>query len=72
MKELTRNKLLAAWQYCDDEDKSTEFMIQFMMDNAKVDMDCVVNFMNKTPDEERVEWLKNIRAEAAIKNTETK
>jgi|ADurb_Gly_01_Slu_FD_contig_31_377119_length_334_multi_2_in_0_out_0_2 hypothetical protein len=61
MKELTRNKLLAAWQYCDDEDKSTEFMIQFMMDNAKVDMDCVVNFMNKTPDEERVEWLKNIK-----------
>ena len=70
MKELTRNKLLAAWQYCDDEDKSTEFMIQFMMDNAKVDMDCVVNFMNKTPDEERVEWLKNIKAEAAIKNTD--
>ena len=61
MKELTKNKLLAAWQYCDDEDKSTEFMIQFMMDNAKVDMDCVVNFMNKTPDEERVEWLKNIK-----------
>ena len=70
MKELTRNKLLAAWQYCDDEDKSTEFMIQFMMDNAKVDMDCVVNFMNETPDEERVEWLKNIKAEAAIKNTD--
>jgi mannitol/fructose-specific phosphotransferase system IIA component (Ntr-type) len=72
MKELTRNKLLAAWQYCDDEDKSTEFMIQFMMDNAKVDMDCVVNFIEKTTDEERVEWLKNIKAEAAIKNTETK
>jgi hypothetical protein len=70
MKKLTRNKLLAAWQYCDDEDKSTEFMIQFMMDNAKVDMDCVVNFMNKTPDEERVEWLKNIKAEAAIKSTD--
>ena len=70
MKELTKNKLLAAWQYCDDEDKSTEFMIQFMMDNAKVDMDCVVNFIEKTTDEERVEWLKNIKAEAAIKNTE--
>lgn len=61
MKELTRNKLLAAWQYCDDEDKSTEFMIQFMMDNTKVDMDCVVNFIEKTTDEERVEWLKNIK-----------
>ncbi len=71
MKELTKNKLLAAWQYCDDEDKSTEFMIQFMMDNAKVDMDCVVNFIEKTTDEERVEWLKNIKAEAAIKNTES-
>jgi len=70
MKELTKNKLLAAWQYCDDEDKSTEFMIQFMMDNAKVDMDCVVNFIEKTTDEERVEWLKNIKAEAAIKNTD--
>ena len=70
MKELTRNKLLAAWQYCDDEDKSTEFMIQFMMDNAKVDMDCVVNFIEKTTDKERDEWLKNIKAEAAIKNTE--
>ena len=70
MKELTRNKLLAAWQYCDDEDKSTEFMIQFMMDNAKVDMDCVVNFLKKTTDKERDEWLKNIKAEAAIKNTE--
>ena len=45
-------------------------MIQFMMDNAKVDMDCVVNFIEKTTDEERVEWLKNIKAEAAIKNTD--
>ena len=62
MKELTKNKLLAAWQYCDDEDKSREFMIQFMMDNAKVDMDCVVNFIEKTTDEERVEWLKNIKS----------
>ena len=62
MKELTKNKLLAAWQYCDGEDKSTEFMIQFMMDNAKVDMDCVVNFIEKTTDEERVEWLKNIKS----------
>ena len=70
MKELTRNKLLAAWQYCDDEDKSTEFMIQFMMDNAKVDMDCVINFLKKTTDKERDEWLKNIKSEAAIKNSE--
>ena len=60
MKEITKNRLLAAWQYCDDEDKSTEFMLQFMMDNAKVDMDCVVNFIENTTDEERTEWLKNL------------
>ena len=63
MKDITRNRLLAAWQYCDDEDKSTEFMLQFMMDNAKVDMDCVINFMEKTTDEERTEWLKNLQNE---------
>jgi hypothetical protein len=43
-----------------------------MMDNAKVDMDCVINFIKKTTDKERDEWLKNIKAEAAIKNTDTK
>jgi len=25
------------------------------------DMDCVVNFIEKTTDKERVEWLKNIK-----------
>lgn len=63
MKAITRNRLFAAWQYCDDEDKSTEFMLQFMMDNAKVDMDCVVNFIENTTDEERTEWLKNLENE---------
>ena len=65
MKVITRNRLLAAWQYCDDEDKSTEFMLQYMMDNAKVDMDCVINFIENTTNEERTEWLKNLEDEEA-------
>lgn len=53
MKIETKNKLLAAWQYCDDNDKSTEFMLQYMQDMAKVDLDCVINFIEKTTNAER-------------------
>ena len=53
MKIETRNKLLEAWAYCDEEDKSTEFMLEYMQDFASVDLDCVLNFIQKTRDEER-------------------
>ena len=59
MKAETKRKLLEAWQYCDDEDKSTEFMLQYMQDYAGVDLDCVINFLQKTTVEERVNWLKS-------------
>ncbi len=48
MKVETKNKLLEAWLYCDENDKSTEFMIQYMQDIANVDLDCVMNFITKT------------------------
>ena len=47
MKAETKAKLLEAWQYCDDNDKSTEFMLQYMQDVAGVDLDCVINFIKK-------------------------
>lgn len=47
MKKETREKLKAAQQYCDDNDKSTEFMLQYMQDAAKVDLDCVMNFLTQ-------------------------
>ena len=59
MKAITKNKLFEAWQYCDDNDKSTEYMLQYMQDYAGVDLDCVINFMQKTTDEERINWIKN-------------
>ena len=55
----TKSKLFEAWQYCDDNDKSTEFMLQYMQDFAGVDLDCVINFLQKTKDEERTNWIKN-------------
>jgi hypothetical protein len=58
MKAVTKEKLLTAWQYCDDEDKSTEFMLQYMQDFAGVDLDCVISFMQKTSDEDRIKFNK--------------
>ena len=47
VKEITKIKLREAQQFCDDEDKSTEFMLQYMQDYASVDLDCVLRFIEK-------------------------
>ena len=53
MKTLRRKKisdtkklmLETAQQYCDENDKSTEFMIQYMQDFAGVSFDTVISFL---------------------------
>ena len=45
MTESTKQKLKIAQEYCDENDKSTEFMLEFMQDYANVDLDCVMNFL---------------------------
>lgn len=45
MKQETRQKLQDAMEYCNAEDKSTEFMIQYMQDVAQVSHECVMNFL---------------------------
>lgn len=45
MKESTKQKLKIAQQYCDDNDKSTQFMLEYMQDFAGVDLDCVLNYL---------------------------
>ena len=47
MKKETKQKLKEAQDYCDEEDKSTEFMLQYMQDYAGVDLDCVMSFLQK-------------------------
>jgi hypothetical protein len=63
MKASTKEKLFEAWTYCDEHDKSTEFMLQYMQDFAGVNLDCVLNFIEKTTDEKRIAWIKNINHE---------
>ena len=45
MKYITKLKLAAVHQLCDVEDKSTEYMIQYMQDTCKVSHDCVMNYL---------------------------
>ena len=56
--EGQKQLLLDAWFWCDIEDKSTEFMLQYMSDVAEVDFDEVVDFVRETTDEERDEHFK--------------
>ena len=47
MKEKTKEMLRIAQQQCDDEDRSTEYMLQYMQDFAGVNLDCVLNFLRE-------------------------
>lgn len=46
MQYITKLKLATSHQWCDMEDKSTEFMIQFLQDSCNVDLDTVLSYMN--------------------------
>jgi hypothetical protein len=66
MKHMTKlklaavqHKLAAVQQWCDVEEKSTEFMIQFMQDACKVDHDCVMSYLT-LPGKERERLIKEV------------
>ena len=61
MKVETKNKLLEAWLYCYENDKSTEFMLQYMQDIANVDLDCVMNFITKTIAKEKRVYIVELK-----------
>ena len=50
MKQRTKELLKEAQAYCDGNDKSTEFMLQYMQDVANVDLDCVLNYLQNKSD----------------------
>lgn len=58
MKPKTKDLLFKSWAYCDKHDKSTEFMLQYMQDVAKVDLDCVLGFLINTTEQDRQNWYK--------------
>ena len=50
MKDSTKAKLKEAQDWCDANDKSTEFMIQYMQDFAEVNHDTVMKYLWDTRD----------------------
>jgi len=45
MKTDIKELLQLAYDYCNEKDKSTEFMLQYMQDVVKVDLDTVIEFL---------------------------
>jgi hypothetical protein len=56
MKKITKEKLRQAAEICDEEDRSIEYMIEFMKGVVGVDHDCVMKYLTKYyfPNEEEV------------------
>ncbi len=55
MNKLKEALLEEAQLYCDHFDKSTEFMIAYMQDYARVDLDTVMEFLQKQSEEKKNE-----------------
>lgn len=47
MKLKTEERIKEAIQYCNENDKSTEFMIEYIKDYANVNHECVMNYLYK-------------------------
>lgn len=43
--EIQKEMLRLAQEFCDEEDKSTEFMIAYMQDMANADFDTVMEYL---------------------------
>jgi hypothetical protein len=56
MKAKTKHLLYEAWAWCDIEDKSTEFMFQYMADKAEVTQHQAMNFMADSTPQKRKQW----------------
>lgn len=53
--------ILDAWIYCDEEDKSTEFMLQYMSNASKVNYDEVVEYIvSKESKKDRIKYFKKL------------
>ncbi len=65
MANINKNQkafILDAWAYCDEEDKSTEFMLSYMSDLSGVDYDDVVAYITSEQAKlDRAEYYKNLK-----------
>ena len=61
MTKEQKQLILDAWAYCDEEDKSTEFMLAYMSDVSEVSYDEVVEYVvSNQAQEDRKEYYKSL------------
>lgn len=58
MTDAQKHLFFWAWAWCDHEDKSTEFMIQYMSDIADIEYGDVVGYIEQLSPE-RDQWYKD-------------
>lgn len=51
MQHIIKLKLAAVHHLCNEDDKSTEFMIEFMQKICEVDLDCVMSYLQLDSEE---------------------
>lgn len=56
MKQEQLKKLHDAWWYCDENDKSTEFMLSYMSDISGLEYEEIVDFVTHTSFNERLKY----------------
>lgn len=53
--------ILDAWAWCDEHDKSTEFMLQYLSDTSSVNYDEIVDYVASDESEkDRVKYYKKL------------
>lgn len=62
MTKAQKELILEAWAYCDEEDKSTEFMLAYMSDVSGVDYEEVVDYIvSQKADKDRENYYKKLK-----------
>jgi hypothetical protein len=60
MTDETKDILFKVWDFCDDKDKSIEYMLQYMADAAEIGYMEAVNFV-VTQGDQRNKWRSEIK-----------
>lgn len=59
MQYITKLKLAAVHQLCDAQDKSTEYMLQYMQDTCKVTVETILTYL-KFSEKEKQKLFKEV------------
>lgn len=62
MTESQKQSILDGWAWCDEEDKSTEFMLQYLSDISGLDYEEIVEYVvGKESDKDRENYYKKLK-----------